>query len=411
MGIILAYALQSAITMTILYLVYKWLLSSETFHAVNRGVILAIYGISCIAPVLFPFIAIPTTEGVTTNSNMLSALAAMATETTATQSTTPIWLVAILYTYIAGILIMTGRLIYTGIRIARIIRNGEKISCHDYIAVITDDIRIAPFSWGRYMVMNRTDYQQSEQAITVHEARHIACRHWIDLLIAETGLIFNWFSPAAWLLKDELRTVHEYQADMAVLHSGADARSYQLLLISKAVGNKFPSLANSLNHSKLKKRIAMMIQPKSSKYKAWRALVFVPASAVIVLLINMPAVASAFERIGSGSLIQSKPQPISIVEDDAPVIIMSEPIHETGVGTQLNGNVVNVSRDSSTTTVNHTYQPSSSPAIFIGNKRIANDDLNSIDPSTIESMTVTKSDPDYPDGAIYITLKPKASTD
>ena len=52
MGEILAYAIQSAVFMTGLYLIYKWLLSSETFHAFNRGVILAIYAISLIAPAL-----------------------------------------------------------------------------------------------------------------------------------------------------------------------------------------------------------------------------------------------------------------------------------------------------------------------------------------------------------------------
>jgi len=403
MGTILVYALQSTVTMTILYWVYKWLLSSETFHAVNRGVILAIYCISFIAPALFPMIEAPADGGMSINLDILPAPASLETETP--QPMTPLWLTAILYLYLAGIMIMAGRLIYTGIRITRLIHSGEKIAGATYTTVISDDTRIAPFSWGRYVVMNRADYVQSEQAITIHESHHIACRHWIDLLIAETGLIFNWFSPAAWLLKDELRTVHEYQADMAVLHSGADARSYQLLLIAKAVGSKFSSLANSLNHSKLKKRIAMMMQPKSSKRKAWRALAFIPASAAIIALVNMPAVASAFDTIGDVALtqteLQTKPATDSIKQDTIRIV---------GVSSKFKGKVSAINTDS-TTSVNREYRYDGAPAIFVSDKQITYDDMSSLDPSTIESIRVSKDDPAYPNGVIYITLKSSSSAD
>ena len=55
-----------------------------------------------------------------------------------------------------------------------------------------------------------------------------------------------------WLLRRELRDIHEYEADEAVISSGIDAKSYQLLLIRKAVGGRWYSIANSFNHSNLK---------------------------------------------------------------------------------------------------------------------------------------------------------------
>ncbi|MDE5979370.1 MAG: hypothetical protein K2G84_04970, partial [Muribaculaceae bacterium] len=43
MGQLLAYSLTSAILLACLYLVYKWILSSENYHKVNRLVIWSIY--------------------------------------------------------------------------------------------------------------------------------------------------------------------------------------------------------------------------------------------------------------------------------------------------------------------------------------------------------------------------------
>ena len=64
----------------------------------------------------------------------------------------------------------------------------------------------------------------------------------MDLLIAQTVCIVNWFNPAAWLMRDELMLLHEYQADMAVIDRGLDRHGYQMLLIRKAAGARFPSL-------------------------------------------------------------------------------------------------------------------------------------------------------------------------
>ena len=68
--------------------------------------------------------------------------------------------------------------------------------------------------------------------------------------------------------------------------NGIEARQYQILLIKKAVGRKMPSLANSLNHSKLKKRITMMCNSKTSKLRRLRALAVVPALGVALSVVG-----------------------------------------------------------------------------------------------------------------------------
>lgn len=484
MGEILAYSIQSAVFMTGLYLIYKWLLSSETFHAFNRGVILAIYAISLIAPALLPVPEQAAEPAINATTADIPALMIPISESDAIVSSGSIWLTSALYLYIAGIAVMTARLFYTGIRIAGLIRSGEKITTDTFTIVITGDSRIAPFSWGHYIVMNRDDYSSSENAITIHEAKHIACRHWLDLLLAETVLAFNWFSPAAWLLKEEMRTVHEYQADMAVIKSGSDARSYQMLLIKKAVGAKFPSLANSLNHSKLKKRITMMLQSRSHKRNAWRALAMAPVFAGMAALVHLPAIAAAIDDLSACSL-RNNPvtesentntfttQPTDSIPDytdewkkvtvvkaseisknagnmnvqvktvndedahiiktkgidtehieqvmidntgEKPLAIItmsdSEPESSIEASAILAGKPADIQIERSKTIVIrgevkdvNGSLPDQTPALFVNNVLMENSALNNIDPGQIESITIKKDDPEYPQGSIYVTLK------
>jgi biopolymer transport protein ExbD len=73
-----------------------------------------------------------------------------------------------------------------------------------------------------------------------------------------------------------LKELHEYEADDAVLRSGADLKEYQYLLIRKAVGKSGYSVANSFNHSILKNRITMMSRKKSSAVRGLRVLYALP---------------------------------------------------------------------------------------------------------------------------------------
>ena len=211
----------------------------------------------------------------------------------------PVWGTILLLVFVTGMAVVAIRTVITWVRLIRVIRSGQKIEHNGYTLVVTDDERFAPFSWMRYVVINRRDYGNDSSAIVTHELKHIACRHWVDLLIAQSVCIVNWFNPAAWLMRDELMLVHEYQADMAVIDRGHDAQEYQMLLIKKAVGARFPSLANSLNHSKLKKRITMMYKAKSGAGRKWKALAMVPVLALALGLTGVPVVKAAVSTIGT----------------------------------------------------------------------------------------------------------------
>ena len=158
---------------------------------------------------------------------------------------------------------------------------------------------IAPFSWMKYIVISRKDLEENGREILIHEMAHIHHRHSVDLLVADICIFFQWFNPGAWLLKQELQNVHEYEADETVINEGVNAKEYQLLLIKKAVGTRLYSMANSFNHSKLKKRITMMLKEKSNPWARLKYLYVLPLAAIAVTAFARPEISEKMEEISA----------------------------------------------------------------------------------------------------------------
>jgi len=292
MGQIFAYSLMSALVLTLMYLVYKWILSGENQHGYNRAVLLGIYSISFAAPPFIPTLSYMLDRGPDEHGTV--AVGMPTVEFGTVDSAAPSVLATVLtVVYFSGVFAVVVATCYSALRINNITRKGERYDRDWFTLVVHDDNGLAPFSWRNYIVMNRKDFAESGDLILAHETKHVNARHWVDLMVAQAVAAFQWYNPAAWLMREELKTVHEYQADEAVILSGTDMKQYQMLLIKKAVGGRFQSLANSLNHSNLKKRITMMYKSKSPVGRRLRVLALAPAALVAVAVVNIPAVASA----------------------------------------------------------------------------------------------------------------------
>lgn len=413
MGEILAYSLSSALMLACMYLIYKWMLAGENQHSYNRLLLWGIYAVALSMPVLMPQIADLFKQGQAAAPQQgmiaLELPEISLAEPSQGGATLPAIILAL---YLLGVTVVAGYTAMVGWRLWRVISSGEKIRHGNYTLVLIDNNDIAPFSWLHFIVMNRNDYSASGHVITLHESRHLAARHWIDLLFAQLVCILQWFNPAAWLMREELKTVHEYQADAAVLASGTDARQYQMLLIKKAVGARFPSLANSLNHSKLKKRVTMMYKSKTSTGRRLRALALIPAGALALFVTNIPAVASALADASAAelSLPESKvsenvangqpatPTVISLVATPAEATPDTTPAQKTEriETVQTSEGVMTIKVDSS-------KELGGSPDIYVNGEKLASsDELTTIPSDRIESMRVDKSGKTT---VIYITLR------
>ncbi len=304
MGPLLSYAISSALMLLALYLTYKCLMAGDNQHRYNRAVLIGIYAVALLWP-LMPQISLPATDpaAATDVTTVIDTLPIITDVPAPTSS--PLWVKILLLTYLTGAgatLLLTLSFWW---QLHRIVASGQKCSYKGYTLVITDR-NVAPFSWLRYIIISRKDMEADISMILTHELSHLRHHHWADLLMAQAVIILQWFNPAAWLMRDELRIVHEYQADMSVLASGVNAREYQLMLIKKAVGKSFPALANSLNHSKLKKRITMMYKEKSGAGQKFKALALVPMFALALCVAGIPAVKATVSTISSCDVSVSK---------------------------------------------------------------------------------------------------------
>ena len=209
------------------------------------------------------------------------------------------WIEIVLLFYIAGIFFLVCRNVYSLFRLVRLMNTAQRRQIDKHTVLLVHDRKVAPFSWMKFVVISRTDLEENGREILIHECAHIRKHHSWDLLIADICIFFQWFNPGAWLLKQELQNIHEYEADEAVINEGINARDYQLLLIKKAVGTRLYSMANSFNHSKLKKRITMMLKEKSNPWARLKYLYVLPLAAIAVTAFARPEISEKADEISA----------------------------------------------------------------------------------------------------------------
>ena len=311
MGTFLVYILKSAACLAVFYLFYKLLMSRDTFHRFNRFALLGLLVLSSLLPLVEVSVnrPAPVHETMLTLEQLLLLADVQAEGEIVSQPTTALWVRVALLVYLAGIVFFAVRNLWSLGRLAVLLRRGRLEQLADWLPGRTENVRlvvhnrdIAPFSWMRYIVLSRKDLEENGREILIHELAHIRNHHSWDLLLADLCIFVQWFNPAAWLLKQELQTIHEYEADDTVLREGVDAKKYQMLLIKKAVGTRLYSMANSFNHSSLKKRITMMLKEKSSPWARVKYLYVLPLAALAVSAFARPEVSAVADELSSAKV-------------------------------------------------------------------------------------------------------------
>ena len=301
MGTFLVYILKSAVCLAMFYLFYRLLLSKETFHRFNRIALLGVMLLSC----LLPLVKVTVEQVSPVNAQVMSMedlllMYQWNSEAVVEEGSRPFhWQEGLVLVYFVGLFFVIVRHLWSLGRMLYLIRHSRCERLDNGIRLVVHRRKLAPFSWMRYIVISETDLKESGHHILVHEMAHIHYRHSWDLLLAEACAWLQWFNPAIWLLKQELQNIHEYEADEEVLRQGINAKEYQMLLIKKAVGARLYSIANSFNHSSLKKRITMMIRKKSNPWARAKYLYVLPLAAVTVAAFARPEISKPLDEISS----------------------------------------------------------------------------------------------------------------
>ena len=404
------YELKAAVLLAVFYMFYRLLLSRDTFHRFNRVMLLVISLLS----LALPLCVITVHRTVDIPAWLLSMHGSRAeTVVEETVHESGGWETAAVSLYIAGVMAV---LAYTGFVVAdvlRIILRGRRIPQEDGTVIVVTDRDTAPFSWMKYIVFCESDFRAGYEAILRHEKAHVRMRHSWDLLFTDIVTAFQWFNPAVWMLRADLRALHEFEADDFVLRSGADAREYQYLLIRKAVGASGNSITNSFSHSTLKNRITMMLRKRSSSWGALKALYLVP-------LVGLSLAATAETRYdynitglpGNGSdaagplrsdsvSAEKKRVRVKTAVKDT-IISVTKDTMITGSGDDASGGTIMIAgydgqKDSAGETDNVT--------VYVNGVKSGREVLETMDPETIESISVQKDE----DGSasVYVVLNGK----
>ena len=296
MGVFLIHILKSSACLALFYLCYRMLLSKETFHRFNRILLLSIIMLSF----LLPFIEVTMQKMPEMTAFFLLLEEAMETYETQhldvlaeTPNRFP-WNTLIFSVYVSGTLFFLLRHAWSIGRMLCLLRTCRKEEKEDGITLYIHQAKVAPFSWMKLMAISEEDLEKHSEAILAHERAHIRNHHSWDLLLAQACVFLQWFNPAAWLLKKELQTIHEYEADEYVIHNGMDASTFLLSMIEKTVGTRLFTIANNFNQSLLAKRVTMLNKGKSRPWARLKYLYVLPISALAIVAFARSEVSNPF---------------------------------------------------------------------------------------------------------------------
>ena len=278
------YDLKVAALIAVFYLFYMLLLARETTHTLNRAVLLSGIALSVVLPLCI--ITFHHTEVVEYSMPSVTVASNVSAAMPQPMEQSFDWTVLLTIILLSGTLLRLFFIALSYRMLNKMIRDSEKHTLPSGTRVCVVDAPIAPFSWMRNVVLSRADWLSQSDSILAHEEAHVRHRHSYDVVVVEVLTALQWFNPVVWFLRQELRTLHEYEADASVLSHGFDESQYIHLLMQKATGIKACALANGIHTPKTKKRIIMMLKTKSKRSTWLKALYIVP---IVLISLAMSA--------------------------------------------------------------------------------------------------------------------------
>jgi hypothetical protein len=336
------YILKSAIILALLYSCYIVFLSHDTFHRFKRFILHAILLLAFLLPACRftthnPLALSPTVQQIYLLSEkmeekqtqyaeqkegaMPSDASLMGSQLVEQKTLSPsdvLW-----WIYIGGFVFFLLYHLKNLASVSRQIRGGLRLKDRQGNTLVVKAGDFAPFSFLRWIVINLSDYEKNKESILLHEQAHIHFGHSYDILLLQLAKLFQWFNPFIYLMEREMKAVHEYEADEEVIHQGIDAQTYQLLIVSKAVGGRLQTLANNFNHSLIKSRIMMMNKKPTPKAAILKSFCLLPVAAFSLMAFapvestdtpTDPPTAGykySFAKVDSLEFDESKPMPVS----------------------------------------------------------------------------------------------------
>ncbi len=280
----LVYLLKSSVCLLVLWLVYAFLLESQSIHKFKRFYLLTAIAVSIAIPFLTiteyvePTVQFPIYDISMSESQPIST-PVNNTEIEEKRNYLPLILWSI---YGIGVLIFLSRFVVNLLDIRRQITKNEKYVEGSFIYVLLNTFKI-PHSFFNYLFLNKTAFKTNDipHEVLIHEQAHAKQWHSLDILLVELLQITLWFHPLVYILMHHIKLNHEFLADEAVLNQGTETKTYQKILLQFSSSARQQPMLSALNYSSFKKRFTVM-KTQTSKTKKWLSTVLlIPIIAIL----------------------------------------------------------------------------------------------------------------------------------
>ena len=290
--LIIGHLLPIAVTIAVLWLVYRLLFRNSNRLYFNRYFLLTSMLLALAMPLLGLLSGLEVPQMVTLkqslfNGTLLNEIVVTpdgqpmlpeVTVTTSTQSHFSLWQV-VGGVYLIGVGVMTLLFLFKLGKLIVLIIRSPKRKMSSCTAVFTGREQ-GSFSFFRYAIFPN---ENVDPDIMRHEMSHISHHHSWDILFAEVMMILQWFNPFIYLYKKELQSLHEYQADRDVVATGVDKKNYMMLILQQCTAVDFSGMSNNFSLILTKKRIKMITRNEKAKGLWWRLLATLPVLALLMI--------------------------------------------------------------------------------------------------------------------------------
>ena len=216
-------------------------------------------------------------------------------EETAVESNTLSITDVISYIYIIGVVFFLMKFVYNIFKIYKI-KAGKKIEKIDNVNFIYTNESHVPFSFFSNVFIGTstssvTDNEVPEPVegnanilIIKHEMSHVKNHHSVDVILMEIMIAFQWFNPFIRMIKNELKSNHEFIADSEAIKDEYEKSNYMMLLLQQCTADDFSTIANNFSFLLTKKRISMITKNQNVKGSVIKVLLTLPVFALLILL-------------------------------------------------------------------------------------------------------------------------------
>jgi hypothetical protein len=276
----LYYLLEANLYLAVFYGFYRLCLHQETFYTLNRFFLILSAFISFLLPLLkvssvYSLFSRPESARMVVNAVELEKGAAVWLN--------PPTVISAVYLIVAAVFLL--RIFISLAAIFKIYFKARRKKIDNVVYVELDNQQSA-FSFFNILFINPNVTEK--KTVLKHEMIHISQNHSADILFFELLQIISWFSPVVYMIKQDIKLIHEYIADELTTASELQKHDYALFLIENSFGVVPAKLSNQIfNQSLIKRRIKMLNKEKSGRLAKYRLLLLAPITLGLVAASTM----------------------------------------------------------------------------------------------------------------------------